>query len=79
MFVHCKPFQESRVFVGNAGAYPNEAHFRCSTLGKAPGLAHKQQTILERLAWSKHSSLLRNFVTYGSKTLYNIGPWCPPY
>jgi hypothetical protein len=29
----CKPFQNSTVFVGNAGAYPNETPFGCSTLG----------------------------------------------
>jgi hypothetical protein len=30
------------------------------------------------LARSKHSSLLRKFVTYGRKKLYNIGPWSYP-
>jgi hypothetical protein len=45
-----------------------------STLGEAPGLAHKQKTKLERLARYKHSSLLRKFVTYGRKKFYNIGP-----
>ena len=42
---------------------------------QAPGLAHKQQTRLERLARDKHSCLLQKFVTYGRKKFYNIGPW----
>jgi hypothetical protein len=30
MFVPGKPFQRSLMFAGKAGAYPSEAHFRCS-------------------------------------------------
>jgi hypothetical protein len=30
---------------------------------------------LERLTRSKHSSLLRKFVTYGLKKFYNNGSW----
>jgi hypothetical protein len=29
------------MFAGKAGAYLSEAPFKCSTLGKAPGLTHK--------------------------------------
>ncbi len=58
----------------NAGAYPIEEHFRCSTLGQALGLAHKQQTRLEKFARDKHSSLLQKFVNYEQKKFYNIGP-----
>ncbi len=29
------------VFANKAGAYPSGTLFRCSTLGQAPGLAHK--------------------------------------
>ncbi len=43
--------------------------FRYSTLGQAPGLAHKHQTRLERLVRDKRSSLLRKHVTYGRKVL----------
>jgi len=35
-------------------------------------LTCKHCTILERLARSKHSSLLQKFVTYGRKKFYNI-------
>ncbi len=55
------------------GAYPSETPFRCPTLRQAPGLTHKQQTSLERLATDKHSSLLRTFVNYVRKKFYNIG------
>jgi len=42
------------MFVGKARAYPSEAFFRCSTLGQAPGLAHKYETRLESLAEDRH-------------------------
>ncbi len=57
-----------------AGAYPSEAPFRCSTLGQAPGLTHKHQTRLERLAKDKHSSLLRKSVNYGRKFVVQYRP-----
>jgi hypothetical protein len=41
MFVLGKHFQPSLMFVGKAGVYPNGAPFKYSTLGYAPGLAHK--------------------------------------
>jgi hypothetical protein len=72
VFVPGKFFQPSLMFVGKPGAYPIEEPFRCCTLGKAPSLAHKQQTWLERIARDKHSSLLQKFVTYGRKEFYNI-------
>jgi hypothetical protein len=34
------------LFTGKATAYPSEESFRCSTLGKAPGLTHKHYTRL---------------------------------
>ncbi len=37
------------MFVGWERAYCSEAHFRCSSLGKAPGLNHKHQTRWEGL------------------------------
>ncbi len=54
-----KPFQSRLMIAGKAGVYPNEAPFRCSTLGQAPGHTHKQQTRVEKLARDKHSSLLK--------------------
>ena len=51
----------------------NEANFRYSTLGLAPGLARKHQTRLEKLARDERSSELQKFVTYGRKKSYNIG------
>jgi hypothetical protein len=47
MFVPGKPFQLSLMFVGKTGACPIEEPFRCSTLGKAPGLATNN-----RLDWN---------------------------
>ncbi len=51
-----------------------EVHFRCSTLGLAPGLTHKHYTRPAILARDKHSSLLRKSVNYGRKKFYSIGP-----
>ncbi len=39
----------------------------------------KHQTRLERLAWDKHSSLLRKLVTYGRKKCYNICSLCQSF
>ncbi len=41
VFVPGKPFQDSLVFEGMAGAYPSETTFKCSSQGKAPGLGWK--------------------------------------
>ncbi len=45
-----------------------------ASFGKAPGLTHKHQTKLERLASDKHSSLLRKSVNYGRKKFYGLAP-----
>ncbi len=74
MFVIEKPFLPSLLFVDKVITYLIEEPLRCSSLEKAPGLAHKHQTKLERLAKNKHSSLLRKFVNYEEKKFYNIGP-----
>ncbi len=63
MFVPGKPFQPSLRLSDKAD----------STLEQAPGVTLKFLTRLERLAWGKHYSLLRTFVNYGLKKLYNIG------
>jgi hypothetical protein len=60
------------MFAVKAGAYPSETPFRCSTLGKAPGLAHIHLTRLERLYRDKHFSVFLKVVTYGRKKFYNI-------
>ncbi len=49
------------------------APFRCYTLGYAPGLTHRHETRLEGLSRDKHSGLLRKYVTYGRKKVYNTG------
>jgi hypothetical protein len=49
---------------------------RAPLLEWAPGLTRKHKTRLERLAWDKHSSLLRKLVNYGRKKFYRIGPYC---
>ncbi len=46
LFVSCKPFKDSIVFVGEAGVYNSETAFKCSTLRLASGLAHKRITRL---------------------------------
>ena len=56
------------MFVDKARGYLSEALFRCSTLGYAPGLTHKHQTRLERLAKDKHSGLLQKSVNYSRKS-----------
>ncbi len=43
MFVLYKPFQLILLFVSNAGAYPSEAPFMCSTQG-----SHKNETRLQK-------------------------------
>ncbi len=55
---HWQAFQPNLMFAVKAGAYLSKAPFRCSTLGQDPGLTHKHQTRLERLASDKHSSLI---------------------
>jgi hypothetical protein len=62
------------MFAGEAGDYQSEASFRCSTLGKAPGLTNKHKTRLERLARDKHSSLLQKLVKYGQKSFIKLAP-----
>ncbi len=52
------------MYTGKAEAYRNEAPFKCSTLGKAPGLAHEQNIRLEKLLRDKLSSLLLKFENY---------------
>ncbi len=46
MFVLGRPFQLSIMFANKAGVYPSVTPFRCSTLGKALGLATNT-----RLGW----------------------------
>jgi hypothetical protein len=52
----------------------NEAPFRCSTLGLAPGLAHKHYNKRAILVRDKHSSLLRKSVNYEQKSFVTLGP-----
>ena len=62
------------MFVRKAGAYASGVPEISSLYRKALGLIHKHLTRLEKLARDKRSSLLRTFVNYGHKKLYNVGP-----
>ena len=59
------------MFAVKAGAYTNEAPFRCSTLG----LTHKYKTRLERLAMDKRSSLFGLIFSDEEKKFYDIDTW----
>ncbi len=59
-----KPVKPSLIFMCKARAYLNEAPFRRSPIGWAPGLTHKHQTRLERPARDKHVSFYETFVNY---------------
>jgi hypothetical protein len=74
VFVPCKPFKPSLMFVGKATGLPESgAPERCfAWVGS--GLTNKHYTGLERLAKDKRSSLLRKFVNYGCKKFYSTGP-----
>ncbi len=67
MFATGKAIQPSEMFEGKAIAYLNEAPFRRSTIGQAPGHVRKHYTSLERLARDRQSSLLLKLVNYGRK------------
>ncbi len=64
--------QPTLMLVGKSKTFPSQEPFTCSALGQAPGLAHKQQTRLDRLARDKVSSLLQKLVNYDRKKLNNI-------
>jgi hypothetical protein len=70
-----KPFRPIVKFVGKARAYPSEALSKCSTLGLALGLTHKNMARSEWLAWDTCSSLVQKIVNYRQKEFYNVGPW----
>jgi hypothetical protein len=74
VFFPGKPFQPSLMFFDKAGAFAIEEPFSCSTLGQAPGLAHKQETRLERPATDKNSSLVLTVVDYGQKSFIKLTP-----
>ncbi len=60
------------MFTGKAGAYPSEALCNFSSLGLAPGLAHKHKTRVERLARDElQITKIRN---YGEKRFTTLGP-----
>jgi len=61
------------MFASKAKTYPSEATDSFSILEEAPGLTHKQLSMLEIDAGNTHSRLLQTFVTYRRKTFYNIG------
>ncbi len=69
MFFLSKPFQLNVMFASKASAYMSKAPFRCSTLGKAPDLAHKLLAGPERLVRDKYVRLLQAFVNYEHKLI----------
>ncbi len=72
--VCCQAFKPSLMFVGKVGAQPIEGPLRCSTLGQAPDLAHKQQTSqLQTLQLNTKIHKLR------TKKFNNIDLWCECY
>jgi hypothetical protein len=77
LFVPGKPFHSSLMFVSKDSPNPSGAPEMTLTLGQAPGLTHKYQTKVERLACDKQSSLKRTFVNYRHIKFYNIWPWWP--
>jgi hypothetical protein len=55
------------MFAGKAGTYPSEAPM-------ALHINSKHHTRLRRIAWGKHSNLLRKSVNYGRNKFYSTGP-----
>ncbi len=70
-----KPFKPSLMFVGKARANPITAPFRCYTLGKAPGLAQKHYTRLEKLA--REQTLYKNSLITTIKSFIGLTPGAP--
>ncbi len=61
------------LFASEAGVYPSKTPFRCSTLGLAPGKAHKQKTT--EMAFQEQTlKLVKKFVTYGRKSFIILAP-----
>jgi hypothetical protein len=64
------------VFTEVPGAYSSEAsHYRCFTLGYAPGLTHKHYNRLVKLAKDKLTSLFKKIHKLRTKVFYNIDTW----
>jgi hypothetical protein len=59
------------MFANKARAYLNGVSFRCSPLGRAPGLTSKHCTRLERPTGTNHFSLFGQFVSYNEKSFVN--------
>ncbi len=64
MFALGKTLKPSLKFASMARAYPSEAPFEYSALGKSPGVTTY-----------KYSNLLCTFINYSHKNLYNIDTW----
>jgi hypothetical protein len=60
------------VFAGKAGAYPSEITFRCSTLGKAPGLAHKDSA--GKASHGKTLAFYENSLITAVKSFITLAP-----
>ncbi len=60
------------MFVGEAGAYSNEASFIGSTLGQGASLTHKNYIMVEKPAGDQHFGLLQTFEHYCHKKLTTL-------
>jgi hypothetical protein len=64
----------SLLFVGKAKGLPKSGASESFFNRVRSCFTNKHLIRLEKIAGDKHLSLLRKFVTYGRKKLYNIGP-----
>ncbi len=74
MFLLGKPFKTIRIFVGKARSLPKSVSSEKDFTWVGSGLSNKHLTRLEKLARSKHSSLVRKFITYGRKKFTTLAP-----
>ncbi len=76
LFVPCRPFQHSLMFVSKAITYPSGAPFQVlsSRVGSRPSPTNIRQD-WKGFPGTKQCRLLQMFVNYGCKKFYNIGSW----
>jgi hypothetical protein len=74
VFVPGKLFQPSLIFEGKSGACPISIVSKRRVTRVASGFICKHLTRMDKIAKSKHSSLLRKFLNYVRKKFYNIDP-----
>jgi len=74
VFVPGKYYQPCLIFVGKAMSLPLSGTSERCLICLGSSLTSKFKTRLERLSRDKHSGLLRKFINYGGKKIYNIWP-----